>query len=102
MNVLSAFKRWLFSFCLCSKNFANTLQRVGGKAESILYEGKTHTDLFLQVRVLSDLFMLVFSLGKRNRMFCILFFISIIFAKNSLQYSFSVLHHFSEFEVTCS
>ncbi|KAJ4710613.1 Isoprenylcysteine alpha-carbonyl methylesterase ICME protein [Melia azedarach] len=31
-----------------SKNFANTLQRVGGKAESILYEGKTHTDLFLQ------------------------------------------------------
>lgn len=31
-----------------SKNFAHTLQRVGVKAESILYEGKTHTDLFLQ------------------------------------------------------
>ncbi|KAH9772045.1 putative isoprenylcysteine alpha-carbonyl methylesterase ICMEL1 [Citrus sinensis] len=31
-----------------SKNFANTLQRVGVRAESILYEGKTHTDLFLQ------------------------------------------------------
>ncbi|KAA8532779.1 hypothetical protein F0562_032812 [Nyssa sinensis] len=31
-----------------SKTFAETLQRVGVKAESILYEGKTHTDLFLQ------------------------------------------------------
>ncbi|XP_062163555.1 isoprenylcysteine alpha-carbonyl methylesterase ICME-like [Alnus glutinosa] len=31
-----------------SKNFADTLQRVGVKAEAILYEGKTHTDLFLQ------------------------------------------------------
>lgn len=31
-----------------SKNFAETLQRLGVKAESILYEGKTHTDLFLQ------------------------------------------------------
>ncbi|XP_022777016.1 probable isoprenylcysteine alpha-carbonyl methylesterase ICMEL1 isoform X2 [Durio zibethinus] len=31
-----------------SKNFADTLRRLGGKAESILYEGKTHTDLFLQ------------------------------------------------------
>ncbi|KAH7841756.1 hypothetical protein Vadar_033951 [Vaccinium darrowii] len=31
-----------------SKNFADTLQRVGGKAESILYEGRTHTDMFLQ------------------------------------------------------
>ncbi|XVF03483.1 hypothetical protein REPUB_Repub04eG0265100 [Reevesia pubescens] len=31
-----------------SKNFADTLQRLGGKAESILYDGKTHTDLFLQ------------------------------------------------------
>ncbi|XP_030513550.1 probable isoprenylcysteine alpha-carbonyl methylesterase ICMEL1 isoform X2 [Rhodamnia argentea] len=33
-----------------SKNFAETLRRAGVKAESILYEGKTHTDLFLQVR----------------------------------------------------
>ncbi|OWM89399.1 hypothetical protein CDL15_Pgr024147 [Punica granatum] len=31
-----------------SKTFAQTLQRLGVKAESILYEGKTHTDLFLQ------------------------------------------------------
>ncbi|KAJ7954029.1 Isoprenylcysteine alpha-carbonyl methylesterase ICME protein [Quillaja saponaria] len=31
-----------------SKTFAETLQRLGVKAESILYEGKTHTDLFLQ------------------------------------------------------
>ncbi|KAJ0247552.1 isoprenylcysteine alpha-carbonyl methylesterase ICMEL1 [Hirschfeldia incana] len=31
-----------------SKSFAETLQRLGAKAEVILYEGKTHTDLFLQ------------------------------------------------------
>uniref|UniRef100_A0A6N2NGT3 protein-S-isoprenylcysteine alpha-carbonyl methylesterase n=1 Tax=Salix viminalis TaxID=40686 RepID=A0A6N2NGT3_SALVM len=31
-----------------SKTFAETLQSVGVRAESILYEGKTHTDLFLQ------------------------------------------------------
>ncbi|KAF3974757.1 hypothetical protein CMV_001936 [Castanea mollissima] len=31
-----------------SKSFTETLQRVGVKAESILFEGKTHTDLFLQ------------------------------------------------------
>ncbi|KAM6548207.1 hypothetical protein CsatB_019883 [Cannabis sativa] len=31
-----------------SKKFAETLQSLGVKAESILYEGKTHTDLFLQ------------------------------------------------------
>ncbi|KAL6543747.1 hypothetical protein OROGR_010244 [Orobanche gracilis] len=31
-----------------SKSFAETLQRLGVEAESILYEGKTHTDLFLQ------------------------------------------------------
>ncbi|KAI4357888.1 hypothetical protein L6164_001807 [Bauhinia variegata] len=31
-----------------SKSFAETLREVGAKAESILYEGKTHTDLFLQ------------------------------------------------------
>lgn len=33
----------------CSKSFAETLQRLGAKAEVILYEGKTHTDVFLQV-----------------------------------------------------
>ncbi|KAH8496278.1 hypothetical protein H0E87_019152 [Populus deltoides] len=31
-----------------SKSFAETLQSVGVRAESILYDGKTHTDLFLQ------------------------------------------------------
>ncbi|XP_061348987.1 isoprenylcysteine alpha-carbonyl methylesterase ICME-like [Gastrolobium bilobum] len=31
-----------------STSFAETLKRVGVKAESILYEGKTHTDVFLQ------------------------------------------------------
>ncbi|XAR55869.1 hypothetical protein NMG60_11036099 [Bertholletia excelsa] len=31
-----------------SKDFAETLQRVGVKAQSILYDGRTHTDLFLQ------------------------------------------------------
>ncbi|GFQ01370.1 isoprenylcysteine alpha-carbonyl methylesterase icme [Phtheirospermum japonicum] len=31
-----------------SKNFAETLRNLGVQAESILYEGKTHTDLFLQ------------------------------------------------------
>ncbi|KAF5443502.1 hypothetical protein F2P56_036052 [Juglans regia] len=31
-----------------SKNFAETLLGVGVKAEYILYEGKTHTDLFIQ------------------------------------------------------
>ncbi|KAL0446939.1 UNVERIFIED_CONTAM: putative isoprenylcysteine alpha-carbonyl methylesterase ICMEL1 [Sesamum latifolium] len=31
-----------------SKNFAETLRSFGVQAESVLYEGKTHTDLFLQ------------------------------------------------------
>ncbi|KAL2334195.1 hypothetical protein Fmac_015408 [Flemingia macrophylla] len=31
-----------------SKTFAETLKRVGATAESIMYEGKTHTDVFLQ------------------------------------------------------
>ncbi|XP_028789277.1 probable isoprenylcysteine alpha-carbonyl methylesterase ICMEL1 isoform X2 [Neltuma alba] len=31
-----------------STSFAETLQRLGVKAEAVLYEGKTHTDLFLQ------------------------------------------------------
>ncbi|KAL6350925.1 hypothetical protein AAG906_031511 [Vitis piasezkii] len=30
-----------------SKSFAETLQRVGVKAESVMYEGRTHTDVFL-------------------------------------------------------
>ncbi|XP_057769913.1 isoprenylcysteine alpha-carbonyl methylesterase ICME [Salvia miltiorrhiza] len=31
-----------------SKMFVDTLQKVGARADLILYEGKTHTDLFLQ------------------------------------------------------
>nr|XP_043614075.1 isoprenylcysteine alpha-carbonyl methylesterase ICME-like [Erigeron canadensis] len=31
-----------------SKTFVETLQRVGAKAELLLYEGKTHTDVFVQ------------------------------------------------------
>ncbi|KAI6670497.1 hypothetical protein NL676_005382 [Syzygium grande] len=31
-----------------SKNFGATLQNVGAKAEVVLFDGKTHTDLFLQ------------------------------------------------------
>lgn len=31
-----------------SKHFADALERVGAKAELVLYEGKTHTDLFVQ------------------------------------------------------
>ncbi|MCD7472618.1 putative isoprenylcysteine alpha-carbonyl methylesterase icmel1 [Datura stramonium] len=34
--------------CDSSKSFADTLKSLGVKAECILYEGKTHTDLFLQ------------------------------------------------------
>ncbi|KAL3336655.1 hypothetical protein AABB24_029355 [Solanum stoloniferum] len=34
--------------CDSSKSFADTLKGLGVKAECILYEGKTHTDLFLQ------------------------------------------------------
>ncbi|XP_009617184.1 probable isoprenylcysteine alpha-carbonyl methylesterase ICMEL1 [Nicotiana tomentosiformis] len=34
--------------CNSSKSFADTLKTLGVKAECILYEGKTHTDLFLQ------------------------------------------------------
>ncbi|XAR65365.1 hypothetical protein NMG60_11009464 [Bertholletia excelsa] len=31
-----------------SKNFAETLRRAGAQAESIMYEGRTHTDIFVQ------------------------------------------------------
>ncbi|KAE9614527.1 hypothetical protein Lal_00012241 [Lupinus albus] len=31
-----------------SKSFSETLKGVGGRAEAVLYEGKTHTDVFLQ------------------------------------------------------
>lgn len=32
----------------CSKTFVDALQRVGVKADLMLYEGKTHTDVFVQ------------------------------------------------------
>ena len=34
---------------ICSRSFAEALQKVGAKAELVLYDGKSHTDLFLQV-----------------------------------------------------
>ncbi|CAH1452778.1 unnamed protein product [Lactuca virosa] len=38
----------------CSKTFVDTLQRVGAKAELMLYEGKTHTDVFVQVQLANE------------------------------------------------
>ncbi|XP_050269870.1 probable isoprenylcysteine alpha-carbonyl methylesterase ICMEL2 isoform X1 [Quercus robur] len=38
--------RYLLIFC--SKTFVDALQRAGAQAKLVLYEGKTHTDLFLQ------------------------------------------------------
>lgn len=43
----------------CSKDFAETLQKVGVKAQLILYEGKTHTDIFLQVKEPLKCFLLL-------------------------------------------
>ena len=37
----------------CSQAFADALQQHGAKADLFLYEGKTHTDLFLQVAIVS-------------------------------------------------
>ncbi|XP_047342026.1 isoprenylcysteine alpha-carbonyl methylesterase ICME-like [Impatiens glandulifera] len=34
--------------CDSSKSFAETLQSLGVKAEAVMYEGKTHTDVFVQ------------------------------------------------------
>ncbi|KAK9272331.1 hypothetical protein L1049_002702 [Liquidambar formosana] len=39
---------FLTSDTMCSKTFVDALERAGVQAELILYEGKTHTDLFLQ------------------------------------------------------
>ena len=33
----------------CSETFADVLKQAGGKVKLKLYEGKTHTDVFLQV-----------------------------------------------------
>lgn len=38
-----------FFYSVCSIDFAAALQRLGAQAELILFDGKTHTDLFLQV-----------------------------------------------------
>lgn len=39
-------------FAIFSKTFVNTLHRRGAQADLILYDGKTHTDLFLQVSMI--------------------------------------------------
>lgn len=36
-------------YVICSESFAETLGKAGAQADLFLYEGKTHTDLFLQV-----------------------------------------------------
>lgn len=35
---------------MCSETFADVLKQAGAKTKLQLYEGKTHTDVFLQVR----------------------------------------------------
>ncbi|KAF8399200.1 hypothetical protein HHK36_015065 [Tetracentron sinense] len=50
-----------------SKTFADALHRVGAQAEVILYEGKTHTDVFLQITFNREsivAFALLFKVGK--------------------------------------
>ena len=37
---------------MCSQTFADILQQAGAQARLLLYEGKTHTDIFLQVSCL--------------------------------------------------
>jgi prenylcysteine alpha-carboxyl methylesterase len=39
-------------YFLCSETFADVLKHAGGKVKLQLYEGKTHTDVFLQVSYL--------------------------------------------------
>jgi len=34
---------------VCSEKFADALKEAGASADLILYDGKTHTDLFVQV-----------------------------------------------------
>jgi hypothetical protein len=47
---------YLFFYSVCSKDFSAALQRLGAQAELILFDGKTHTDLFLQVSADNVLF----------------------------------------------
>jgi hypothetical protein len=44
-RIVFTYKLLLFS----SKDFAAALQRLGAQTELILFDGKTHSDLFLQV-----------------------------------------------------
>lgn len=37
---------------MCSQTFVDVLQQAGAQARLLLYEGKTHTDIFLQVSCL--------------------------------------------------
>lgn len=34
---------------MCSQTFVDVLQQAGAQAKLLLYEGKTHTDIFIQV-----------------------------------------------------
>jgi hypothetical protein len=34
---------------MCSQTFVDVLQQAGAHAKLLLYEGKTHTDIFVQV-----------------------------------------------------
>lgn len=64
VHVIKSFAGSCWRALLCSKNFAETLQRVGVRAESILYEGKTHTDVFLQARDSYNGSVLVYWFGQ--------------------------------------
>ncbi|KAK4399895.1 Isoprenylcysteine alpha-carbonyl methylesterase ICME [Sesamum angolense] len=49
LNLIDHFhSRGLYRSIFLGKSFAETLRSLGVQAESVLYEGKTHTDLFLQ------------------------------------------------------
>lgn len=55
---------------MCSIVFVDTLQKAGAKADLILYDGKTHTDLFLQVSDFSDVRILQLSLLQTYGLHC--------------------------------
>ena len=50
-------------FFWCSEIFAEALLQVGAQVELILYKGKTHTDLFIQVTISIDVQSLSLSLS---------------------------------------
>jgi prenylcysteine alpha-carboxyl methylesterase len=45
----NGFTYWYYWVIVCSERFADALKKAGARADLILYDGKTHTDLFLQV-----------------------------------------------------